>query len=56
MKLPDRPPEPWMIEFVKGRHSQEEWDAFYAYMEAGPVKRWVLRLISLLHSVIFERF
>lgn len=31
--------EPWMEEFVRGRHSPEEWDAFFAYCEAGPWKR-----------------
>lgn len=43
---PPRPvmTEPWMWDFVRGRHSQEEWDAFCAYCQAGPWKRALLRL------------
>jgi len=44
-------PEPWMAEFLQGRHSQEEWDAFFYYCEAGPVKRWFMRLASVLNTV-----
>jgi hypothetical protein len=44
--------EPWMAEFTQGRHSQEEWDAFFYYCEAGPVKRWFLRWTSVLRSII----
>lgn len=47
MKFPDRPPEPWMTEFVKGRHSQEEWDWFFAYMEAGPIKRFFMVFVQV---------
>lgn len=40
--------EPWMIEFSKGRHTEDEWEAFYVYMEAGPTKRWFIRVGSWL--------
>lgn len=45
-------PEPWMAEFTKGRHSQEEWDAFFYYCEAGPVKRWFLNVASAMNAVL----
>lgn len=31
--------ESWMVDFVKGRHSQEEWGSFFVYCKAGPIKR-----------------
>lgn len=45
-------PEPWMGDFVKGRHSQEEWDAFFAYCEAGPFMRWIFRIVPFLVSAL----
>jgi len=36
--------EPWMGDFVRERHTQEQWDAFGAYCQAGPWKRALLRL------------
>jgi len=44
--------EPWMIDFVKGRHSQEEWDAFFEYCKAGPIKRRFLRIGSFFYYII----
>lgn len=31
--------EPWMKEFVKGRHHPDEWEAFFAYVQLSPWKR-----------------
>lgn len=45
-------PEPWMADFVKGRHSQEEWDAFFAYCAAGPFTRLIFRLVPFLISAL----
>jgi len=45
-------PEPWMVEFVKGRHTQEEWDAFYAYLEASPRKRWWMRFSGMVLEIL----
>jgi len=44
--------EPWMADFVKERHSQEEWEAFFAYCEAGPVKRALCAIAGVLISII----
>lgn len=38
--------EPWMADFVKERHHQHEWDAFFAYCEAGPTRRFLIRLAT----------
>ncbi len=40
--------EPWMKEFVRGRHSREEWDEFLDYVAAGPWGRRWLRCRALL--------
>ncbi len=50
--MKDLKPEPWMIEFVKGRHTQEERDAFYVYMEAGPVKRFFMDLGMVFAQIL----
>lgn len=47
--------EPWMHDFVKGRHSQEDWDAFFVYCEAGRFKRWFINIASVWFAV-FEKF
>lgn len=47
--------EPWMAEFVKGRHSQEEWDAFFEYCKASSFKRWCIIVGSVIHSIFFSR-
>jgi hypothetical protein len=44
--------EPWMADFVKGRHSQGEWDDFFAYCEAGPVKRRLIKMASFLYFAL----
>lgn len=49
-------PEPWMAEFLQGRHSQEEWDAFFYYCEAGPLKRWFLRFGSIMRMILEEAY
>lgn len=38
--------EPWMVDFARGRHSQEEWEAFFAYAEASPAKRKLIQWAS----------
>lgn len=47
--------EPWMAEFVKGRHHQEEWDAFFVYCEASPFRRGLIRLGWLFHALLIGR-
>lgn len=41
-------PEPWMKKFVEEKHTQEEWDGFFDYCDAGPFKRMVIQMIALL--------
>ncbi len=43
--------ELWMEEFVRGRHSQEEWDAFFDYCQAGPWKRRFIRWNSMIATI-----
>lgn len=47
--------EPWMVDFLKGRHSQEEWDSFRTYCEAGPVGRFFIGVGWALQSVFLGR-
>ena len=44
--------EPWMRDFVKERHSQEEWEAFFAYCEAGPFKRALSHIAGFLIQIL----
>lgn len=44
--------EPWMVEFMKEKHSLEAWDAFYDYCNASPLKRAYCRFAGLLFEII----
>lgn len=44
--------EPWMVEFRKGKHSLEAWDAFYEYCNAGPLKRAYCRFAGLMFEIL----
>lgn len=43
--------EPWMSEFVKEKHSLEDWEAFFYYCEAGPLKRLWIQVWSVFLSI-----
>lgn len=43
--------EPWMADFVKEPHHQDEWDAFFVYCEASPTKRCLIRVAQFLASL-----
>ena len=40
--------EPWMKEFVQGRHSQEEWDSFFKYAQASKFQRFLMRVVGAI--------
>lgn len=44
--------EPWMKEFVRGRHIQKEWDAFFRYCQAGPWKRRLIWLETTVARIL----
>jgi hypothetical protein len=43
--------EPWMAEFVRGKHSMEEWEAFFEYCAAGRVKRYFMVIAAALSEI-----
>jgi hypothetical protein len=46
--------EPWMVEFVNGRHTHEEWDGFATYCAAGSFRRWLIRAGWLFYAVLAD--
>ena len=48
----DREIELGMAEFIKERHSPQEWDAFFAYYHFGPRKRAWCRALGLLYGIL----
>ncbi len=44
-EMPGGPIEPWMREFVKEKHSEEEWNCFFRYAKASTFQR-VMMLIG----------
>lgn len=39
-------------EFMRGRHSQEEWDAFFQYLDLPPWKRVLSRVTGVMCAVL----
>lgn len=46
------PIEPWMREFVRERHGEEEWDFFFQYVKASTFQR----VMMWVNGVIFRAF
>ncbi len=46
--------EPWMSDFMKERHSKNDWDALFYYVEAGPLKRIWIQMCSSLLSIFHK--
>lgn len=44
--------EPWMADFVKRRHSQEDWDVFFEYCASSPLKRAYCRLMGIVCEIL----
>jgi hypothetical protein len=54
-QTPDREVEPWMVDFIKQRHSPEAWDAFFDYYNAGPWKRAYCRFMGVIVEILGTR-
>lgn len=39
-------------EFLKGRHPQSEWDAFFRYWEMTPRQRWWSRVFGTILQIL----
>lgn len=42
-------------EFVRGRHSQEEWDAFFRYVQMPRWKRILSQVVGALADALLPR-
>ena len=40
----------WQKEFIHGRHSEQEWDAFFAYLE---MPRWKQILSDIVGAFLY---